>query len=71
MLCVGVQDSDTVEGELGALILRDEEGYEQSFGGLPDWMRRANADELIGKEYSVKFEQYTNGKYIQGFLDNN
>ena len=73
MKCIGVDQSSTVIGEWGALILRDEDGRVQSFGGLTSEMRRSKESDLKGKEFKVRYEQFTNGKYVQGFIvgDNN
>lgn len=69
MFCVGAKDSDTIDGEYGALILKDDLGNKQAFGGLSDKLRRSNIDDLIGKTFKVKYENFIKNKYVQGFVN--
>ena len=71
MLCLDVQESDTVPGEWGALVLSDGKGIKQPFGGLSNKIRRSDKDRLIGNYYEVRYESLTDGKYIQGFINEN
>lgn len=69
MVCIGAESSDTVAGEWGTLVLRDENGIEQSFGGLTNDLRRMFPDIPIGEKFNVKYENFSDSKYIQGFLN--
>lgn len=68
MLCVGADLSETVDNEWGSLRLRDENGLVQSFGGLTDKLRKMHPYAPTG-EFEVRYESFTNGKYIQGFIN--
>lgn len=68
MVCVGATESDTVDGEWGALLLRDDNGLVQAFGGLTDKIRRMHPYSPTG-EFEVRYESFTDGKYIQGFIN--
>ena len=68
MVCVGATLSETVENEWGALLLRDDNGLVQAFGGLTDELRRTHPYVPAGR-FNVKYESFTDGKYIQGFIN--
>ena len=70
MTCVGAELSETVDNEWGSLRLRDEDGLVQSFGGLTDKLRKMHPFAPTG-EFEVRYESFTNGKYIQGFINDN
>jgi ATP-dependent DNA ligase len=68
MTCVGAQESDTVKGEWGAFLMEDEHGHIQPFGGLKQSMREMYPYIPETQTYWVRYEQKTNGRYIQGFI---
>ena len=69
MICIGAKESDTVSGEWGALELQDEDSNIQYFGGLPDSIRRMYPNIPTKEIFNVKYESFTDGKYIQGFIN--
>lgn len=71
MKCIGVKPSETVDWEIGSLILEDEKGLFQPFGGLSSKLRTSSPIDLIGKNFEVRYENFSNGKYIQGFISEN
>ena len=70
-ICTGAVLSETVENEYGALLLDFEDGTKGSFGGLTNLVRTSPLSKLLGREFEVRYESFTNGKYIQGFINDN
>ena len=68
MVCIGADVSETVECEWGALKLQDNKGNIQSFGGLSDKIRKYYPFVPTGSNFEVRYESFTDGKYIQGFI---
>lgn len=68
MVCKDVEASKTVNGEYGSLILEDSFGNKNAFGGLTKKLRTSKKENLIGKIFKVKYENFVNNKYIQGFI---
>lgn len=71
MICVGAKESDTVDREWGALELQDEDSNIQFFGGLTDKIRKMYPFKPLKEVFEIRYESFTNGKYIQGFINDN
>ena len=71
LTCIGASESETVNGEWGALQLIDNEGRSQYFGGLSDKLRTMYPTIPLEEEFEIRFESFTDGKYIQGFINEN